>query len=166
MGTDGPKLELRDERPYVGIRRQLSRPELGEVLGPLLGELFGWLRERGIEATGAPFFRYRVVDSDAHLEVEAAIPVASRIFGDERVVCDSLPGGRYLVSVHQGPFEGLRDATAFPKSWADENGVVLKTSRDGTAWGSRLETYLTDPDREPDPENWMTEIAILTEGGA
>ncbi len=163
MNKIEPKLELRNERSYVGIRRQLSRSQLGEVLGPLLGELFGWLDERGIPPEGPPFFRYRVVDSEDALDVEAGIPATGAPEGDDRVFVDSVPGGLYLVGLHTGPFEGLLAATAFLKSWAEGNGVVLETSGDGKIWASRIETYLVDPEREPDPQKWLTEISILTE---
>jgi hypothetical protein len=35
--------------------------------------------------------------------------------------------------------------------WADPHG---------DAFGSRYESYLTDPGEEPDPARWQTEVAI------
>ena len=36
----------------------------------------------------------------------------------------------------------------------------------GKAWGANVETYVTDPRAEPDPQKWQTELAILVAGGA
>jgi len=56
----------------------------------------------------------------------------------------------------------LRDATAALKAWVAENGVLWDASDDETRWGARIESYLTDPTTEPDPEERQTEIAIRT----
>jgi len=34
----------------------------------------------------------------------------------------------------------------------------------GERWGSRLEIYLTDPDREPDMSKWATQLAFRLAG--
>ena len=60
--TTEPTLEYRDEQPYVAIRTQVTMQELGMLLPPLHGDVFGFLARKGIAPAGAPFWRYRVVD--------------------------------------------------------------------------------------------------------
>lgn len=36
---------------------------------------------------------------------------------------------------------------------------------DGEKWGARLELYETDPDAEPNPENWRTVVTYRLADG-
>jgi hypothetical protein len=42
-----PKIEHRNAQPYTGIRAQVTMQELGKVLPPLWGEVYGWLASKG-----------------------------------------------------------------------------------------------------------------------
>lgn len=61
---------------------------------------------------------------------------------------------------HVGPYEGLLSANARVQEWARERGIQWQMSED-SLWGARVERYLTDPSREPDPSRWETELAYL-----
>jgi len=104
--------------------------------------LFGQLAERGAEPAGPPFIRYLSVGSE--LEIELGIPVAD----GER----ALPAGRWIVALHVGHFDGLRDAHAALQDWAQGEGL---------AWSEFCEQYLTNPREEPDSSRWETELAYL-----
>ena len=60
-----PKIEHRNEQPYMGIRAQVTMQELGKVLPPLWGEVYGWLASKGVKPAGAPLWRYLVTDPRA-----------------------------------------------------------------------------------------------------
>ena len=52
----------------------------------LIEELFGWLKKKGLQPNGAPFFRYWVIgDKNKKFKLEVGIPVVNATFGDERV---------------------------------------------------------------------------------
>jgi effector-binding domain-containing protein len=61
---------------------------------------------------GAPLWRYRVIDMAAKLEIDVAVPVAGAAIGDNRIIADILPAGRYATLIYTGPYEGLMQATA------------------------------------------------------
>jgi hypothetical protein len=67
-----PKIEDRNEQHYVGIRTQVTVQEMGPVLPPLWGEVYGWLASKGLKPAGAPLWRYRVVDMEAKMEIDMA----------------------------------------------------------------------------------------------
>ena len=54
------------------------------------------------------------------------------------------------------------EANAALLDWGAENGLVWDTwtAENGDEFGARLESFLTDPDKEPDPAKWETEVAI------
>jgi effector-binding domain-containing protein len=157
-----PEVEQRGEQPYVAIRTKAAMDEIGQVAGPLIGEVFGWLGRHGVEPAGPPLFRYLAIDMERELELDVGVPVAQGVPADERVRARSLPAGTYVTAVYTGPYDGLRDATGELLAWADQNGVVWESepTADGEAWGARVEFYLTNPDEEPDVSKWETLLAF------
>ena len=161
MKITEPKLEDRNEQHYVGIRTEVPMRQLPKVIPQLLGEVFAWVGKQGIAPAGAPFIRYLVIDMAAKLDIELGVPVATAVSGDGRVAAGVLPAGRYATLV----YTGLRDdiaANAALLNWGAEQGLVWDrwVAENGDGFGARLESYLTDPDDEPDPEKWETEVAI------
>jgi effector-binding domain-containing protein len=84
--------------------------------------------------------------------------------GEGRVRAGVLPGGRYAVLRHTGPYDGLIASNAALLGWADEQGIALDSwdTAEGTAWRARAEHYLTNPAEEPDPAKWEVDVAFLT----
>jgi len=161
MLTD-PTVVERADQPYAAIRALVTMEELGAVVPPLNREVFGWLAARGAVATGAPFWKYNVIDMERQLEVEAGAPVAVAVTGDDRVLAGVLPGGRYVTARYTGHPMGLADATEALLNWADEHGLTwdVRATEDGDRWGARLEFYESDPAREPDMNQWVTQLAF------
>jgi effector-binding domain-containing protein len=156
-----PEITERAEQPYVAIRADVTMEQLSG-LADRLGEVFGWLAERGVAPAGPPFFRYDVIDMAALLTVEAGVPVLAAVDGDDRVIAGVLPAGRYGTALHVGPYDGLIGAVDNLLQWADSQGLEWdrSTAGDGEHWGCRLEIYLTDPRQQPDPAKWETQLAF------
>jgi effector-binding domain-containing protein len=160
--TTSPKIVERTAQPYVAIKSLVSREEIGPVTGKLFGEVFGWLGRHGLAPAGAPFFRYGAVDMEQGLEIEFGVPTAMPVAGDNRVLADVLPAGRYASLIHRGPYEQLYDANGTFGKWIEEQGLKVDVRRtpEGDKFGCRLEVYLTDPAVEKDPQKWETEVAF------
>src|ERR1700751_6230624 len=94
-----PKIEDRNKQPYVGIRSQVTMQEMGKVLPPLWGEVYGWLASKGLKPTGAPLWRYRVIDMAAKVEIDVAVPVAGAALRGNRLIADILPPVRYATLI-------------------------------------------------------------------
>ena len=157
-----PTLQERAAQHYVAIRRQLPPRDLGRDLPPLHDEVMGWLGDKGVAPSGAPFFRYLRVDMDADLfEVEVGWPVAAPVQGEGEIIGDLLPAGRYGVILNTGPFHDLMGAHMALMAWGKANGITWQTSENSKVWGANIEFYITDPADEPDPQKWETEIAFL-----
>ena len=158
-----PKIEDRNEQHYVGIRTQVTMQEMGPVLPPLWGEVYGWLASKGLKPAGAPLWRYRIVDMEAKMEIDVGVPVATTVTGDGRVTADILPAGRYATLIYTGPYDGLMRATGDLLDWAKEKAIVWDkwpVGPTGEGWRARVENYLTDPKEEPDSAKWETELAF------
>jgi effector-binding domain-containing protein len=159
-----PGLGERAEQPYVAIRTTVPVHDLGGTIRPLLAEVYTWLGAHGVPPSGAPLIRYRVIDMAARLDIDLGVPVATAVPGDDRVSSQVIPAGRYAALVYTGPYDSpeLVDANAALLDWGAKQGLVWDTwsTENGDAFGARIESYLTDPDEEPDPSRWRTEVAI------
>jgi effector-binding domain-containing protein len=126
-------------------------------------ELFGWLAGHAIAPAGPPFIRYLVVDMTAGLQIEMGVPVGRNIDSDGRITPGILPAGQYAVLRHAGPYDGLIATNAALQQGAQEHGITLDCwdTPEGTAWGARVEHYLTNPATEPDPAKWEVDVAYL-----
>ncbi|WP_165422941.1 GyrI-like domain-containing protein [Ktedonosporobacter rubrisoli] len=155
------KLEERSAQPYMGLRTQISMQEFGPAIPQLFGEVFAWLEKRGIAPAGAPFIRYHVINMAAKMDIEAGVPIASILAGDERVKASILPGGRYASLVFTGVENGLAANKAL-LDWGAQHALRWDQweAENGEAFGSRVEFSLTNPAEEPNPANWQTQIAI------
>ena len=159
--TTEPTIDERAEQRSVGIRTQSSIDELPTVIPATLGELYAWMDQRGIAWAGAPFLRFHVIDMAAQMQIELGVPVASEVAGDGRVTPGVLPAGRYASLIYTGAmnaFEGNKTLI----EWAKEQGLEWDRWDDpqGDAFASRYESYLTNPEEEPDMAKWETEVAI------
>jgi effector-binding domain-containing protein len=156
-----PRVEYREAQPYIGIRMQVPIRRLGKVIPQLTGEVFAWLETHDLTPAGAPFIRYHVIDMERLLDVEIGVPVLTAPPGDGRANPGVLPAGRYASLVYRGVKNGIKGNAAL-LDWGAANGLAwdMWNTEQGDAFGSRYESFLTDPEEEPDPSKWDTEVAI------
>jgi effector-binding domain-containing protein len=154
-----PKIDYRNEKPYLGIRTQTPFKGMSKVIGKLFKELSAWAEQQGVAPAGPPFLRLHVIDMAGEMDLEVGVPVEMALPGDGRVTPGVLPAGRYASLVYVG--SGLTGNKTL-LDWARANGLAWDRWQDpkGDAFRSRYETYLTDPDVEPRKTKWEVEVAI------
>ena len=125
-------------------------------------EVLRWLEARTISPVGPPFFRYHIIDMNRLLSVEVGFPTEQPLSGDDHVRGGHLPAGRYVTAIHVGSPNTLVDAVRDLLRWASDNDLQwdMAQTPSGERWGCRIESYLTDPQLEPDPDKWQTELAF------
>ena len=138
-----------DAQPILGIRATVTMEKIGEVMGPLFGEVYGYIQQSGQEPAGMPFSIYYSMDSDT-IDLECGMPVTSPMEGEGRVKAGELPGGTVATVTHMGPYEALRQTWAALTEWMGAQGLQPA----GAPW----EVYVTDPGAEPDQSKWRTDI--------
>ncbi|HKU41513.1 MAG TPA: GyrI-like domain-containing protein [Polyangiales bacterium] len=152
----------RPDQAYAGIAAELTLAAVSKAIDAQFPALFAWLAERRLQPAGAPFLRYYRIDMAKTLDLEFGVPVAREIEPAGEVRAGTLPAGRYAVLIHEGPYDGLRDANAALLEWAAKQHIELDATPTptGNRFACRLETYLSDPRAEPNPAKWQTEVAI------
>jgi hypothetical protein len=111
-----PTIEHRAEQAYVGARAAITMATF-HVIADRMPAMFGRLAEQGVAPAGAPFFRYRVIDMERELVVEAGIPVGSAVHVDGDLFTEVLPAGRYVTLSHIGHPDELVGVTAGLLHW-------------------------------------------------
>lgn len=160
-----PRFEVRQTQYYAAMRLRTNRRSLSTEAPKLIAEVAKWLGKNRVAPGGPPLIRYHTIGADGTVDVEIGIGT-SEPAGGGKILAGSLPRGRYLTTIHPGPYDRLVDTTAELLEWAKANDIPLDshTGPTGTAWKARVEHYLTDPEEQPNPEKWETKLAILTRG--
>lgn len=141
-----------EEQDYLGIREVVEVSAIPTKIGELYGELFGFIGMKGIQLAGPPFAYYHSF-SPKKIDMECGVPVSMPISEEGRIQAGKLPSGNALRAVHFGPYDRLVETYNAMMAYAKEMDIDLEEAM----W----EYYLTDPDSEPDPSKWRTEIFIL-----
>lgn len=125
-----------------------SASEIPKLLSELLPRVVAHVKEQKGQIIGPPFTRY--LSMGETLEIQAGLPLQDPIPSGDGVEVAKLPGGEALVTVHMGPYDDLNEAY----------GAIAKhvQANDLTPGATMWEYYWTDPQEEPDPANWKTEI--------
>jgi effector-binding domain-containing protein len=161
MSIPEPTVAERSPQPYVSVPRTVTMATISSAADEIPA-LISWLASRGVAPSGPPFLKYNVIDMERELQIEAGVPVATSVAGDERVQAGVLPGGRYAVVTHTGPYDELVPAVRDLLEWAQQEGLTWdkQDSPEGERWGCRLEIYPVNPAEQPDPAKWETELVF------
>lgn len=156
-------VEHRAPKHYAGISIKVTLREWHQA-NALVPEIYQWLAERDIVPMGGPIYRYHTIGDDDHeFDLEVGVPVTNPVQGDGRVLAGVLPAGRYAVMVHEGHPDRQHQSHAALREWVAVHGWAFDKTGQGPdeVWTARYETYLTNPEEQPDPNKWSTEIAYL-----
>ena len=91
--------------------------KIGEVMGPLFGEVYGCIQRSGQEPAGMPFAIYHSMDGGIRSTSNVVCSVVSPMESVGRVQAGELPAGTVATVTHMGPYDALR------QTWAGADGV-------------------------------------------
>jgi len=157
-----PKVGSHPEQPYMAIVSTVSQDEIATKLPPLIGEVKAWLDQHHIDSDMPPFFRYQAWKDNNRFEVAVGIPVKEPVKGDGYVQGGTFPAGKFAYATHTGDFKYLRDAHMQLVDWMEKNQLKeqYQLTKDGKQVGTRIEFYMNDPTKIPNPEEWKTDIVV------
>jgi effector-binding domain-containing protein len=143
-------IELRelDAQPTISIHRELPVSEIPGAMQHAIPRTWGYAASHG----GGPktaFARYMSI-TPQRVVFDVGVTLERSIPGDGEIVAADLPSGDAAYTLHIGPFDAMQAAYQALDSWIRANGRVPGEG----PW----EVYLTDPQSEPDPARWRTEI--------
>jgi len=143
--------ETRPEQAAAVAEVTLPVPDIGPWLATAYGRVFSSMTRQGRAPSGPPFARYHHLEGD-RFAVEAGFPADEPVEPDGEVHPSTLPGGQAAITIHVGPYDELEPAYAALASWVSEHG--------GEPTGAPWEVYFSDPEEQPDPATWRTEVVL------
>lgn len=142
--------EERERVPAITVRVRTTMARIPEDLGSIYQQVFLYLQQTGTTPAAPPFARYHEM-TDVDIDMEAGISISTEAPGNEQVRASELPAGPVASVWYIGPYgEGMAAAYNAIEQWMAEN--------QRTPAGAPWEVYWTDPEEEPDPEKYRTEI--------
>ncbi|AIE87920.1 transcription activator [Fimbriimonas ginsengisoli Gsoil 348] len=148
----------------MSIRSTETLQGMATVFPRLMPKLMAWAAANHVKPSGPEFIRFNVIDMAKGMEIELGFPVTATVRGSGEVHAGAFPAGRYVFMPFTGNYRDLVGANATLQQWAAKKGIKwkVKSSPKGDVWAGRMEFYLTDPGKEPDPRKWKSEIYYLT----
>lgn len=126
-----------------------SPQNIPKLFGQLINRVMQYVGANGGKVGGPPFTRYMEMDGES-VRMWVGFPLRAEIPGSDEITVDHLPGGTIAMTTHVGPFDKLGKAHEAVLAWIEQS----KLEQAGPPW----EYYWTDPEAEPDPDNWKTEV--------
>lgn len=144
-----PEIVDLEPQTAIAVRGDVAVDELPQFFERAFSTAAAAADASGVEIVGPPFGFYPSMPSET-VVVEAGFPVSAAVeaVGDAHPF--ELPGGRAVVAVHVGPFETMKTTYAELMTWMAAQHLRPASGM----W----ESYLSDPETEPDPATWRTRI--------
>jgi effector-binding domain-containing protein len=139
----------RAPQPTAVVRSTIAVTEIPKFLGHAYEAVMRVLASQGITPVSEPFAYYLGAPTTT-VDLEAGFPVAVPCAAGGEVVPSELPGGTFATGMHVGPYETMVETYQHLTTWITAHGLVPGEAM----W----ETYLSDPQQEPDPTKWRTQI--------
>lgn len=118
-------------------------------MGEALPRAFAAVARSGAHPVGPPFTKYTAY-TETSVEFEAGMPVAAPFVALDDVVPGELGGCEAAVGMHVGPYDTIGVTYGALQAWIEGQGRTPST----VMW----EHYLSNPQTDPDPATWRTEV--------
>ncbi len=134
----------------LAIKATVPSAEVGAKLGELFPKLMQYVGEKGIQMAGPPYSKYYSWDPQGDTEMEAGVPIAGEAESKGDIEYLELPAVKVATALHIGPYESIGPVYEAIQKYIDREGMKVT----GAVW----EEYLTDPNAEPDPNKYKTQV--------
>jgi effector-binding domain-containing protein len=165
--SDDIEIVQRQSQPSLAVKATVATFRMPMIMGKAYGSIMAHMQAKGIEMSGAPYTLYQDIDWQAagqskglsaffkmftqKWKMEIGVPVAVDTAGEGEVIPATIPAGRYLKTLHRGPYAKVSEAYDRLMAYAHNNSLKLGPYS--------LELYLNDPESVP-KEQLETEVMI------
>ncbi|RMA57897.1 SRPBCC family protein [Ulvibacter antarcticus] len=142
---------------YMYNTTSSMQSDVGQKMGPMLGQVSGYMQENNIQMAGMPFTIYNQIDeANGNVIFSACIPVREKIItpAGSPVLCGFMQPITTIKTTLKGKYEHLPEVYKEAKKYIAENNLIIHPT------AKMFEVYSTDPGEVPNPANWLTEVYI------
>lgn len=144
---DVQEIEI-EEAKYLMIVNDVEPMNIAMYFAENFPKIMAYAEENGASMAGMPtglYFSW----TDTLTNMAAAIPVDKEVAGNDEIEYRVIPAGTALRVDHYGKYDETGPAHYAMEEHAKEKGYTLPVA---------IETYVTDPESEPDTSKWLTQI--------
>ncbi|MGO3181820.1 MAG: SRPBCC family protein [Aequorivita sp.] len=142
---------------YMYTTSVTKQDELDNKTKPMMNEVMGFVTRNKLNTAGDPFTIYNQID-DANNTVifSTGVPVREQVITPEGspVVCGFMDPVSAVKTTLKGNYKHLAEAYTKTRQYIEKNGFQVDPD------GKMFEVYLTDPEKVPNPADWITEVYI------
>lgn len=138
------------EQPTAVLHERVPLGDLPQFFGRAYHATMAAMQAQGLHPAGPPFSKYLGKPTGGVAEVEAGFPVSGPFSDADGVVAGILPGGQVVEATHVGPYDTMQHTYDEVMRYMGEHSL--------TPSDEMWEVYLSDPQTEPDPATWRTQI--------
>lgn len=138
------------EKQYaLAIKDTVKMQEMAVKMEDFFTKLANYFAQNDIQMAAPPFTIYYTWDGQQSY-LAAGIPTMEPLEGEGEIVPITIEPGEALMAIHEGPYETMAKTYNALEQYAEIQGLELMDM----AW----EVYITDPQQEPNPEQWVTNV--------
>ena len=152
MAAEAVRFAAVEARPTAVVAQTTTWQEFPELWGPLLGQVYEFVRRRPQLATGdaEELWQNVMLYKDQRPDVEVGVLVSGPFQAQAPVIPSALPAGEVATATHRGDYARLGDTHDAVRNYASAHGRKLA----GPCW----EIY---GHASPDPSEAETEVFWL-----
>lgn len=142
---------------YMYTTSVAKQDELDEKTKPMMNEVMGFVIKNKLNMAGNPFTIYNQIDNANNTVIfSTGVPVREQVITPENspVVCGFMEPVSTVKTTLKGNYEHLNETYTKAKQYIEKNGLQVDPDR------KMFEVYITDPEKVPNPANWVTEVYI------
>ena len=128
-----------------------------EKMEQMLPAVDSYMKQNNLVRTGSPFTLYNEYNEEQGTAIySVGIPTRDKVITpkESSVLCDFLPRQKVIKTTLKGDFKNLEEAWNKTYEYMAKNGIE---AADGS---SPFEVHRVDPNIQPNPAEWITEIYI------
>ncbi|WP_026450656.1 SRPBCC family protein [Aequorivita capsosiphonis] len=142
---------------YMYTTSVAKQDELEEKTKPMMNEVMGFVTRNKLNTAGNPFTLYNQIDNANNTVIfSTGVPVREQVITPEGspVVCGYMEPVSAVKTTLKGNYKHLEEAYTKTRKYMDKNSLQIDPD------GKMFEVYITDPEKVPNPANWVTEVYI------
>lgn len=135
--THEPEIVTLDPSPVALVRETVRLDALPQFFGRAFATVGATVGRQGVAFAGPPLGIYYGMPSET-VDVGAGFPTVSPVTPDAGVIADTLPGGRAVQLLHEGPYDQMEATYGRLMAWMASQQLTPRP----VMW----ECYLNEPD--------------------
>jgi effector-binding domain-containing protein len=144
-----PQILRTEPLHFAAVRRQCPPQEIGKIMGPNIQQVLAALKAQDRTPIG-PWFTHHFRRPIDFFDLEICFPVDSPINPDGDVHPGVWPAMTVARTVFHGNYAGLPGAWGELEAWMN--------AERHTGQGEFWERYTVNPNDDPNPDHWRTEL--------